>query len=111
MKLSDVRGERVFDVIADIVEPIAVIAADDDAAKLFHRDECPDGMTTWQFFLQKIRESLPSLLRGHKEELISILCTIKGESREEYVGNLTFASLFTDLTELVTDAEFSSFFE
>ena len=111
MKLSDVKGERVFDVIADIVDPIATIAADEDAAKLFQRDKVPDGMTTWEFFLQKIRESLPSLLRTHKEELIAILCSIKGESRDEYVSTLTFASLFADLTELVTDAEFTSFFE
>lgn len=110
MRLSDVKGERVFDVIADIIDPIAIIASDEESAKLFHRDKCPDDMQPWQFFLQKVRKSLPTLVRNHRSELVAILSTIKGVSAEEYVKDLTFASLFADLTELVTDAEFRSFF-
>lgn len=110
MKLSEVKGERVFDVIADIIDPIVVIASDEESARLFHRDPCPEGMQPWQFFLQKVRESLPTLVRSHRNELVAILSTIKGVSAEEYVEGLTFASLFADLTELVTDAEFVSFF-
>ena len=110
MKLSEVKGERVFDVIADIIDPIVTIASDEESAKLFHRDPCPEGMQPWQFFLQKVKESLPTLVRTHRDELVAILSTIKGVSAVEYVENLTFASLFADLTELVTDAEFISFF-
>ena len=110
MKLSDVKGERVFDVIADIIDPIATIAADEESAKLFRRDKCPDGMQPWQFFLQKVKESLPTLVRRHRSELVAILATIKDVDPDEYVRDLTFASLFADLTELVTDAEFVSFF-
>lgn len=110
MRLSDVKGERVFDVIADIIDPITVIAMDEESAKLFHRDPCPKGVEPWQFFLQKIKKSLPTLVRNHRGELVSILSTIKGVDPDAYVENLTFASLFADLTELVTDAEFVSFF-
>lgn len=110
MKLSEIKGERVFDVIADVIGPITIIASDEKAAKLFHRDEVPKGMTAWGFFLQKVRESLPFLIREHKDELVAILCTIKGVSAEEYVKELTFQSFFGDMMELVTDAEFVSFF-
>lgn len=110
MKLSDVKGERVFDVVADIIDPIVTIASDKESAKLFHRDKCPKGMEPWQFFLQKVKESLPKLIRTHKTELVAILSTIKGVSADEYVKEMTFASLFADLTELATDAEFVSFF-
>lgn len=110
MKLSDVKGERVFDVIADIIDPIAIIASDEESARLFHREPCPEGMQPWQFFIKKVRRSLPTLVRSHRDELVAILSTIKGVSAEEYVKDLTFASLFADLTELVTDAEFVSFF-
>ena len=110
MKLSEVKGERVFDVVADIIDPIVTIASDKESAKLFHRDKCPDGMQPWQFFLQKVKESLPTLIRRHRTELVAILSTIKGVDPDEYVRDLTFASLFADLTELVTDAEFISFF-
>ena len=110
MKLSDIKGERTFDVIADIIDPIVTIASDEEAARLFHRDPCPEGMEPWKFFLQKVKESLPTLIKTHRKELVAILSTIKGVSAEEYVKDLTFASLFSDLTELVTDAEFVSFF-
>lgn len=110
MKLSDVSGERVFDVIADIIDPIVTIALDEEAAKLFHRDPCPKDMEPWQFFLRKVRDSLPTLMRNHREELTLILSTIKGVDKDEYVKDLTFASLFADLVELVNDSEFVSFF-
>lgn len=111
MKLSDVRGERVLDVVAEIIDPIVTIASDEKAAKLFHRDKCPEDMKPWQFFLQKVKESLPSLIRNHKAEFVKILSAIQGVPEDEYLEGLTFASLFSDLTELVTDREFMSFFE
>ena len=110
MKLSEIKGERTLDVIAEIIDPIVSIATDEEAAKLFKREKTPEGMTSWQFFLTKVRESLPTLVRSHKAELVKILATIKGVSDEEYMEELTFPSLIHDLTELVTDAEFVSFF-
>ena len=44
MKLSKIKGERVFDVIADIINPIANIAEDKEAAALFQRQKLPDGV-------------------------------------------------------------------
>lgn len=111
MKLSDIKGERVFDVIAEVIEPITKIAEDEDAAKLFHRDVCPDDMAPWQFFVRKLRRHLPALVKGHKAELVHILSTIQGVADEEYVESMTLGSLIRDLTELVTDVEFVSFFE
>ena len=49
MRLSDIQGERVFDVIADTIVPIANIAEDDAASALFKREKLPDGMTVQQF--------------------------------------------------------------
>ena len=38
MRLSDIKGDRVFDVIADIIDPIANIASDETASALFKRE-------------------------------------------------------------------------
>ncbi len=110
MKLSEIRGERVFDVVADIIDPIVVIASDKDASKLFKREKCPDGMEPWEFFLQRVRESLPTLVKTHKKELITILAVINDVDEGEYVKELSFPKLLADLIELVNDAEFVSFF-
>lgn len=110
MKLSDIRGERTFDVIADIIDPTANIAEDETAAELFKRRKLPEGMTPRKFLLQRARKSVPSLLKGHKADLIAIFSAIEGTSPEEYAGALNLAKLFRDCVELLTDEAFVSFF-
>lgn len=110
MKLSEIKGERVFDVIADVIDPIVSIAEDEDAAALFKPQALPEGMEPWEFFLQRVRRSLPPLMRNHKEDFVTIIASINGVSREEYAQNVTMASLLSDIIELVTDQELVSFF-
>lgn len=110
MKLSDVRGDRVFDVIADIIDPIANIAEDDAAAALFKREKLPEGMTAKKFLLARARKAAPALLKGHKEDLIAILSAIDGTSPNEYKGALNMVKLVRDVTELLTDEVFTELF-
>lgn len=109
MRLSDVRGERVFDVIADLVDPIANIAEDEDASALFRRGKLPEGMTATQYLAERARKALPALLRTHRDDVIAILSTIQGVSAEEYASGLNMAKLFADVIELMTDEEFLTF--
>lgn len=109
MKLSDVRGERTLDVIADIAAPVARIAMDDAASELFERRKRPEGMTPRQFALSRVEASLPALLKGHREDIITVLAAIKGEPRGEYAAGLNLANLMVDVTELLTDEAFADF--
>lgn len=110
MKLSDVKGERVFDVIADIVDPIANIAEDEQACKMFVTEVLPKGMTARQFLLKKIRVSVPKLCRDHKKDVITIVSSIGNISKKQYVDNLTLTSLMKDFTDLLTDETFMELF-
>ncbi len=110
MRLSDIKGDRTLDVIADIIDPIANIAEDETAAELFTRKKLPEGMTPKKFLLKRARKSVPALLKGHKEDVITILSTIEGTSPESYKGALSLAKLFKDCVELLTDEVFISFF-
>lgn len=110
MKLSDIQGERVFDVIADIIDPIANIAEDDAASALFKREKLPEGMTAKEFMMQRARKALPALLKGHKGDIIAILASIEGVSAESYKGSLNFVKLMRDATDLLTDEAFSALF-
>ena len=110
MRLSDIHGERVFDVIADIVDPIANIAEDDAASALFKREKLPDGMTAKEFVTQRVRKALPALLKGHKGDIIAILASIEGVSAESYKGALNLVKLMRDATELLTDEAFGALF-
>ena len=110
MRLSDIQGERVFDVIADIIDPIANIAEDDAASALFKREKLPDGTTAKEFMTQRARKALPALLKGHKGDIIAILAYIEGVSAESYKGSLNLVKLMRDATELLTDEAFGALF-
>lgn len=110
MKLSHIKGERVFDVIADIIDPIANIAEDEGAAALFKREKPPEGVPVKTFLLGRVKSALPALLKGHKGDMIAILAAIEGTSPEEYADGLDLVKLIKDVTDLITDSAFQMLF-
>lgn len=110
MRLSDIQGDRVFDVIADIIDPIANIAEDEQASAMFRRERLPEGMTAKEFLIQRARKSLPALFKGHKGDIIAILAAIGGVSEEQYKRELNPIKLMQDATELLTDEAFGVLF-
>lgn len=109
MKLSDIKGDRVLDVIADIIDPIANMAQDKDVAAMFKREAVPDGMEARDFFAKRMCKGLPVLLKSHKADIITILAVIEGVTPEQYAASLDLAKLFADVMELVTDDAFLDF--
>lgn len=103
MKLSDIKGDRVLDVIADIIDPIANMVQDKDVAAMFKREAVPDGMEARDFFAKRMRKGLPVLLKSHKADIIAIMAAIEGVAPEQYAASLDIPKLFTDVMELVTD--------
>lgn len=109
MRLSDVRGERTLDVIADLINPIAEIASDEEAVALFRREKVPEGVEPRDFFVKRARKAAPALLKGHKQQVIQILAAIEGTDPEEYAESLNLAKILRDLRDLMTDEEFVAF--
>lgn len=110
MRLSDIRGERVFDVIADIIEPACNIAQDEDAASLFDRSiKRPDGMEPSQFALERVKRAVPKLMRTHRDDLVAILASIEGVTPEQYVQDLTMPKLIQAVYEMLTDEDLLAF--
>lgn len=103
MKLSAVKGDRVLDVIADIIDPIANMAQDRDVAAMFKREAVPEGMDARDFFAKRMCKGLPVLLKGHKADIIAVMAAIEGVTPERYAASLDFPKLFTDVMDLVTD--------
>lgn len=109
MKLSDIKGDRVLDVIADIIDPIANMVQDKDVAAMFKREAVPEGMDARDFFVERMRKGMPVLLKGHKADIIAIMAAIDGVTPGQYAESLDFTKLFTDVMELVTDDAFLDF--
>lgn len=109
MKLSDIKGDRVFDVIADIIDPIANMVQDKDVAAMFKREAVPEGMEARDFFAKRMCKGLPVLLKGHKADIIAVMAAIEGVTPGQYAESLDFPKLFTDVMELATDDAFLDF--
>lgn len=110
MRLSDIKGDRTLEVIAEIIDPIANIAEDEAASAMFKREKLPEGMTANKFLMKRARKSLPVLLKGHKADIIAILSAIEGISTEEYSGTLNLVKLTKDCIDLLTDEVFMQLF-
>lgn len=109
MRLSDVKGERTFEVIADIIEPVYRIAQDEAAVEMLSPKPCPEGEDPKHFMARRLVAGVPALLRSHKGDLVAIMAAIEGEDAEEYAASLDLAKLVASLTELVSDPALMGF--
>lgn len=110
MKLSDIKGERTLDVIADLIKPIANIAQDELAGEMFKREKLPEGATAQEFLLERAKKFLPALLKKHKQDIVSILSTIEGVSAAKYKKSLNLVKLTKDFIDLMIDEAFAQLF-
>ena len=110
MKLSQIRGDRVLEVIAELIDPIANIATDKEAIEMFSRAKLPEGADPNEFLLKRIKKSAPYLLKTHKADIVAILAAVDGSSYEDYAKKLTIVKLLQDFTELLNDEDFRALF-
>lgn len=110
MRLSDIKGERALDVIADIIEPIANIAEDEKAKALFKVENLPEGEDSKKYATKRLKKGVPALIKGHKDDILSILAAINGKSVEEYANTFGIVSLVRDVIDLMTDDSFVDLF-
>ena len=98
MKLSDIKGERAIEVIADLIEPVANIATDKECADLFSVRPVKGedkNVSARKHLVKKV----PLLLRTHKRDVIQIIATIDGKS----VDDMNLFSITAALIGIVKD--------
>lgn len=110
MKLSEIKGADVFDVIADCIVPITNIASDKKAMALFKKQTVPEGTDIRAVAMKRLAAGLPPLMRDHKDDLVAILAAINLVQADEYAADLTLGKLITDLADLISDPMFADFF-
>ena len=110
MKLSDIKGADVFDVIADCIVPITNIAADEKAMALFKKQVVPEGTDVRAVAIKRLAAGVPPLMRDHKDDLVAILAAVNLTPVDEYAKEMTLGKLITDLADLIGDPMFADFF-
>lgn len=110
MKLSEIKGEKIFDVIGDIIPAITNIAVDPELADLFTKKPLPEGMLPWQFIAKRWGESVPRLIKYHKDDLVTILAILEDKTKEEYMKEMTITKMINDVLTILHDESFAQFF-
>lgn len=94
-KLSEIKGEDAIDVLADILEPVTSIAADDEIRKAVKAG------------LPKIK-LIQLALKSHKKDIVKILAVMDGQDAENYEVNLL--ELPARILEILNDETVMSLF-
>lgn len=99
MKLSDIRGERALDIMADAMELAELIGGDErfEAMRDDLKSHDGDRDEAWRVLCRH----LPAIIRDerYKERIISVLAAASGVTVEEYSEN---GEILLDLFELFT---------
>lgn len=94
-KLSEIKGEDAFDVLAELLEPVSVIATDKEFVSLVREHD-------------KIG-AVKVLLKNHKKEALCIMATLDGEDPKTYAPSIV--RLPAMLLDLFNDPELISLFQ
>lgn len=97
MRLSDIKGEKALDVIADLIEPIADIMSDKRIAPLLQSGKAAD----------RIR-AIKIGIKEHKRSVITMLAVLHDEDPETYEPSVL--TLPMQLLELLNDPEVQALF-
>ncbi len=95
MKLSEIKGERALEVLADILDPIGEIGADEKFMTLLTKDK-------------DLKAALKVILKEHKKSMLTIIALLNGEDVDTYQPSLL--ELPAMIMELIQDKDFIGLF-
>ena len=98
MKLSEIKGDRAVEVIADLIEPVANIASDKECADLFSVKPVKGedrNVTARKHLVKKV----PLLLKTHKHDVIQIIATLDGKS----IDDMNLFNIMQSLISMIQD--------
>lgn len=108
MKLSEIKGERTLDVIADLVDPVANIAQDKAFMDIV-KTKPAEGEDKVSAMVERVRGAIPLLLIEHRDDVVAIMATIEGVTVAEYVESLSLPKLAKDVMDVLTDEDLLGF--
>ena len=91
MKLSDFKGEKALDILADLIEPASEVFGDKEVLAAFQGG--------------KRLNAVKLAIKNHKPAVIKILAVLEGETPEEYAEKITLFTLPMKLLQILNDPE------
>jgi len=96
MKLSEIKGEKALDMTADLIEPAAMIMADEKVKEIYYN--------------QPKLKLVQYIIKKHKKSIIEILAILNEENPKTYAEKITLTTLPTVIIDLLNDEALLSLF-
>lgn len=93
MRLSEIKGDKAFEVLADLLTPIKALVLDDEVRKAAE--------VTYM-------DGIQIALRKHPKELKAILAILDLQDPEDY--DISLATLPRKVTEIINDPDLRDLF-
>ena len=93
MKLSEIKGDDAIDIVAEMIDPVTEILADEEIVSAY-RSGKPDLLL------------IKMVLKNHKKAIKTILALLNGENPETYEPNILVLPFM--IKDLISDEEFMS---
>lgn len=105
MKLSEIKGEKAIEIIADLIEPVAEIASSKEIKNIFpivpKGEETPE-----EAALRAIKKEIPNIVKCNSKEVAKIIGILEEEDPEK----LSLAQIMKGLSEMISDKAFIQLF-
>lgn len=98
MKLSEVKGEKALDMLADLIEPIMEIIEDKEVSKILKSRHSKDKADSTKIILGR---AVSVAIKNHKKAVITILATLDDIPVDQYECNLL--SLPKKMMDIIND--------
>lgn len=105
MKLSELKGERAIEVIADLIAPVTSIATDQKNLSIFKAKG--NGERSKEEVAKDMSEKIPVLLKTHKKDVLDILCVFNPDVKPE---EMSIFDIINGVSDLLSDKDFMSLF-
>lgn len=96
MKLSEIKGEKALDTLADLIEPLGEIVTDPEIQEM-HKAGMP-----------RIKMIKPAI-KNHKKAVVTVLALLDGENPDTYEVDLL--TLPRKMMEVINDPYISEVFQ
>ena len=96
-KLNDFKGDKAWDVLVDLVDPIACIATDEAVQAAFKGKA-------------EIKELAKTIVKGHKADVTAILATLAEKDYETFKDEITPTDILLGVVSILNDREIIDLF-
>lgn len=111
MKIKDVKGERSFTILKDLIPHVERLGSNKPLCDIYNTDGLPDDdRERAEIIAERIASAMPDLISGAKDDLVGYLSTLEGVTPEEYEKDISAGKLIGGVMDMLADSYFRAFF-